>query len=80
MEILQYDVPEINWDKKITVKLSLKEFLMIYDAVGHFVYDEIERDYITSEVPYTYKEHSAFYDEISTIVENEIDMESLQIV
>ena len=79
MKILKYDVPEINWDKKIAVELSLKEFLMIYDAVGHFVYDEIERDYITSEVPYTYKEHSAFYDGISALVENEIDMSTLQI-
>ena len=40
MKVLKYEAPEINWDKKITVELSLKELLMMYDAVGYFTYKE----------------------------------------
>lgn len=80
MKVLKYEAPEINWDKKITVELSLKELLMMYDAVGYFTYKEMSSLYRSSEVPYTCEEHDAFYDAISAIVENEIDIESLQIV
>ena len=80
MKVLKYESPEINWDKKITVELSLKELLMMYDAAGYLTYKDMAPLYMTSEVPYTYEEHTSFYDAISTIVENEIDMKSLQIV
>ena len=53
---------------------------MMYDAAGYLTYKDMAPLYMTSEVPYTYEEHTSFYDAISTIVENEIDMESLQIV
>lgn len=80
MKVLKYDAPEINWDKKITVELSLKELLMMYDAAGYLTYKDMSSLYKTSEVPYTYEEHTTFYDAISAIIENEVDMESLQIV
>lgn len=80
MKVLKYEPPEINWDKKITVELSLKELLMMYDAAGYLTYKDMTQLYRTSEIPYTCKEHTSFYYAISTIVENEIDMKSLQIV
>lgn len=80
MKVLNYKAPEINWDKKVTVELSLKELLIMYDAAGYLVYKDILSLYRKPEAPYTYEEYSTFYDAISAIVENEINMESLQIV
>ena len=80
MKVLKSEIPEINWDQKFTIELSLKELLMMHDAAGYFIYKDIERNYRTPEIPYTNKEYSTFYDDIVDIIGNEIDMESLQYV